>query len=67
MSDFYIKKIEIKNFRNFENISFETKEKNVIIGMNDVGKTNLLYAIKLLFSYKFNDFSFLIFILFKNQ
>ena len=59
MSDFYIKKKEIKNFRNFENISFETKEKNVIIGMNDVGKTNLLYAIKLLFSYKFRNIDLL--------
>ena len=59
MSDFYIKKIEIKNFRNFENISFQTREKNVIIGMNDVGKTNLLYAIKLVFSYKFRNIDLL--------
>ena len=59
MSDFYIKKIEIKNFRNFEHISFDTKEKNIIIGMNDVGKTNLLYAIKLLFSYKFRNIDLL--------
>ena len=42
------KKIYIKNFRNFENLVIELSNKNVIFGMNDSGKTNLLYAIRFL-------------------
>ena len=34
----------IKNFRNFEDISIDLTNKNVFFGMNDVGKTNFLYA-----------------------
>lgn len=41
--------ISIKNFRNFENISIEVNNKNVLFGMNDVGKTNFLYALRFLF------------------
>lgn len=41
--------INIKNFRNFENISIELTNKNVLFGMNDVGKTNFLYALRFLF------------------
>lgn len=43
----YVKKIEIKNFRNLENISIEfTKEINFIYSKNGTGKTNLLEAIQ---------------------
>lgn len=41
--------ITIKNFRNFEDISIELTNKNVLFGMNDVGKTNFLYALRFLF------------------
>ena len=41
--------ISIKNFRNFEDISIELANKNVLFGMNDVGKTNFLYALRFLF------------------
>ncbi len=41
--------ITIKNFRNFEEISIELTNKNVLFGMNDVGKTNFLYALRFLF------------------
>ena len=41
--------ITIKNFRNFKDISIELSNKNVIFGMNDVGKTNFLYALRFLF------------------
>ena len=37
----------IKNFRNFEDISIDLTNKNVFFGMNDVGKTNFLYALDL--------------------
>lgn len=41
--------ISIKNFRNFENINIDLNNKNVFFGMNDVGKTNFLYALRYLF------------------
>lgn len=41
--------LTIKNFRNFEDISVKLSNKNVIFGMNDVGKTNFLYALRFLF------------------
>lgn len=43
------KSICIKNFRNFEDISIELDNKNVLFGMNDIGKTNFLYALRVLF------------------
>lgn len=43
------KSIHIKNFRNFEDISIELGNKNVLFGMNDIGKTNFLYALRVLF------------------
>ena len=41
--------VTIKNFRNFENITIDLTNKNVLFGMNDVGKTNFLYALRFLF------------------
>ena len=41
--------ITIKNFRNFEDISINLTNKNVLFGMNDVGKTNFLYALRYVF------------------
>ena len=41
--------IQIKNFRNFENISINLTNKNVLFGMNDVGKTNFLFALRFIF------------------
>ena len=41
--------VNIKNFRNFEDISINLTNKNVLFGMNDVGKTNFLYALRFIF------------------
>ena len=41
--------VTIKNFRNFEEISIDLTNKNVLFGMNDVGKTNFLYALRFVF------------------
>lgn len=41
--------VSIKNFRNFEDISISFTNKNVLFGMNDVGKTNFLYALRFVF------------------
>ena len=43
------KNITIENFRNFEKIDIALDNKNVFFGMNDVGKTNFLYAIRYVF------------------
>ncbi len=43
-----IKKIEIINFRNYVNSTIEFSSSSVVVGCNDAGKTNLLYAIRLL-------------------
>lgn len=43
------KQIKIENFRNFEDIRVDIENKNVLFGLNDIGKTNFLYAIRFLF------------------
>lgn len=44
-----IEKLHIKGFRNFEDEEIVFQPKTLIIGANDVGKTNLLYALRILF------------------
>ena len=47
----HIHRLEIKNYRNYNNFSINFNEGlNVIVGSNNSGKTGLLYAIKLLTS-----------------
>ena len=43
-----IEKVKIKGFRNFKNATVKFNDKTLIIGGNDVGKTNLLHGIRLL-------------------
>lgn len=43
------KTIEICNFRNFENVKIDIENKNILFGLNDIGKTNFLYALRFLF------------------
>jgi putative ATP-dependent endonuclease of OLD family len=43
-----IEKIKIEGFRNFSSLTTNFKESTLIIGANDVGKTNLIYALRLL-------------------
>lgn len=43
------KQIKIENFRNFEDIRVNIENKNILFGLNDIGKTNFLYAIRFLF------------------
>ena len=45
----YISHIYIENFRNFHLVDFDLTDKQVIIGENAVGKSNLLYALQLIF------------------
>lgn len=45
-----IKEIQIKNFRSIRNITISVKRLNVIVGLNDVGKSNILRALNLFFN-----------------
>lgn len=42
-------RITIKNFRNFQDVALDLNNKNVFFGLNDVGKTNLLFALRYVF------------------
>lgn len=41
--------LRIKNFRNFKELDIDLTNKNIIFGLNDIGKSNLLSAIRFLF------------------
>jgi len=43
-----LEQVKIKGFRNFKDATINFCEKSLIIGANEVGKTNLLYAIRIL-------------------
>jgi putative ATP-dependent endonuclease of OLD family len=51
----FLTKAVIIGFRNFENATINFKEKSLIIGSNDIGKSNLLYAIRLLLDRSFSE------------
>lgn len=46
----YINKVVIENFRNFKSFEIELKAFTIIIGENNIGKSNLLEAISLVLS-----------------
>lgn len=50
-----IDRIHIKGFRNFDDEEIVFQTKTLVIGANDVGKTNLLYALRLLFDKSINE------------
>jgi putative ATP-dependent endonuclease of OLD family len=46
----YISKLEIKNYKNFTDFEIELKPLTLIIGENNIGKSNLLNCLGLIFS-----------------
>lgn len=50
--------IYIKGFRNFKEVTVNFNKHSLIIGANDVGKTNLIYAMRLLLDKGFSDYDF---------
>jgi putative ATP-dependent endonuclease of OLD family len=40
--------LEISNFRNFEHVDINLSNKNIIFGLNDIGKSNFLAALRFL-------------------
>ena len=51
-----LSKVKIKGFRNFKKAEINFNDKSLIIGANDVGKTNLLWAIRLLLDRGLSDY-----------
>lgn len=51
-------KVYIKGFRNFNEATINFNPHCLIIGANDVGKTNLIYALRLLLDRSFSDYDF---------
>lgn len=51
-----LSQIKLKGFRNFKNTTVNFNEKSLIIGANDVGKTNLIWAIRLLLDRSLSDY-----------
>lgn len=51
----YIDNIYIKGFRNYSDSFIKFNRSTLIIGSNDVGKTNLLYALRMLLDKSFSD------------
>lgn len=48
MSNPYLSKVRIKNFRNFKDVTVKLEKQQIVIGENNVGKTNFIKAIQLI-------------------
>jgi putative ATP-dependent endonuclease of OLD family len=48
----YITNVLMKGFRNFKDTKVNFNEKTLIIGANDIGKSNLIYALRILLDKK---------------
>lgn len=53
------KHLAIENFRNFENVSIELTNRNIVFGLNDIGKSNFLSAIRFLLDRNFRRNGFM--------
>lgn len=51
----HICRIEVQNFRNFHHLVLEVGEHAVIVGENKIGKSNLVYALRLVLDPKISD------------
>lgn len=53
------KHLTIKNFRNFENVGIDLTNRNIIFGLNDIGKSNFLAALRFLLDRGYRKDSFI--------
>ncbi len=51
-----LSKVSLKGYRNFKRSVINLRKKTLVIGPNDVGKTNLLWALRLLLDRGFSDY-----------
>lgn len=56
LNNMYVKRLEISNYRNFKEFSIDFKPLTLIIGENNVGKSNLLDSLGLIFSQEVSFF-----------
>ena len=50
-----IEQVFLKGFRNYNNAVINFNDNTLIIGENDIGKTNLIYALRLLLDRRLSD------------
>ena len=55
MQSLYISRVVIKNYRNFKDVDVELGHKAIVIGENNVGKTNFLRALQLILDSTLSD------------
>jgi len=53
-----LRNVEIENFRNFEKVCVNLTNRNIIFGLNDIGKSNFLCALRFLFDRNFRRYGF---------
>ena len=53
----YLSRIQIKNFRNFHDLDVRLGQASVIVGENNVGKSNLVFALRLILDPRLSDSS----------
>jgi len=53
-----LRHLTIENFRNFEDVSIDLTNRNIIFGLNDIGKSNFLYALRFLLDRDFRRYGF---------
>lgn len=53
-----LNKLYIKGFRNFKEVTVNFNDHSLVIGANDVGKTNLIYALRIILDRGFSDYDF---------
>lgn len=52
----FISKVTISNFRNFKNVDVDLTDKQVILGENNIGKTNFIRALQLILDPTLSDY-----------
>lgn len=55
MDSLYISRVVIKNFRNFRDLDVKLQQKSVIVGENNIGKTNFIRALQLILDPSMSD------------
>ena len=55
MNSLYISRVVIKNYRNFKDLDVELQHKSVIVGENNIGKTNFIKALQLILDPTLSD------------
>jgi len=53
-----LKKVKLVGFRNFKNATISLNNKSLLFGANDVGKTNFIYALRLLLDKSISEADF---------